>query len=103
MLLCKVANVARCLYRPPGWYLALYLFYGRLIIYNPYHTMKQFFLTGSLFCLHIALHAQNVQVNVKIFNNRKAVSPYIYGRNNSITDFIGNPVSASNWQLYKDA
>jgi hypothetical protein len=65
--------------------------------------MKQFFLTGSLFCLHIALHAQNVQVNVKIFNNRKAVSPYIYGRNNSITDFIGNPVSASNWQLYKDA
>jgi hypothetical protein len=40
---------------------------------------------------------------VKIFNNGKAVSPYIYGRNNSITDFIGNPVPANSWQLYKDA
>jgi hypothetical protein len=65
--------------------------------------MKQFFLTGLSLCLCVALNAQNVQVNVKIFNNRKPVSPYIYGRNNSITDFIGNPVSASNWQLYKDA
>ena len=65
--------------------------------------MKQFFLTGLLFCLYIALNAQNVQVSVKIFNNRKAVSPYIYGRNNSITDFIGNPVPTNTWQLYKDA
>ncbi|OQP63722.1 glycoside hydrolase family 44 [Niastella vici] len=65
--------------------------------------MKQFSLTSLLLCLYIALNAQNVQVSVKIFNNRKAVSPYIYGRNNSITDFVGNPVSASNWQLYKDA
>jgi len=65
--------------------------------------MKQFFLTNLLLCLYIALDAQNVQVTVNIFNSRKAVSPYIYGRNNSITDFIGNPVSASNWQLYKDA
>jgi hypothetical protein len=65
--------------------------------------MKQFSLTSLLFCLYIAANAQNVQVSVKIFNNRKPVSPYIYGRNNSITDFIGNPVSASNWQLYKDA
>jgi hypothetical protein len=66
-------------------------------------TMKQFFLAGLLFCQYIALDAQNVQVSVQIFNNRKPVSPYIYGRNNSVTDFIGNPVSASNWQLYKDA
>lgn len=65
--------------------------------------MKQFFLTGLLFCQYIILNAQNVQVTVKIFDNRKAVSPYIYGRNNSITDFIGNPVPANTWQLYKDA
>ena len=88
----------------PAWlYLALYLFYGRLIIYNPYHTMKQFFLTGLLFCLYMAVNAQNVQVNVQIFNNRKAVSPYIYGRNNSLSDNPGGPVSTTNWQLYKDA
>jgi hypothetical protein len=65
--------------------------------------MKQFSLTSILFCLYITPHAQNVQVNVKIFNNRKPVSPYIYGRNNSITDFIGNPLPANTWQLYKDA
>jgi hypothetical protein len=66
-------------------------------------TMKQFFLTNLLLCLYIALNAQNVQVTVNIFNNRKPVSPYIYGRNNSVTDFIGNPVPANTWQLYKDA
>ena len=65
--------------------------------------MKQFLLTSLLFCQYIALNAQNVQVTVKIFDNRKPVSPYIYGRNNSIADFIGNPVPANTWQLYKDA
>lgn len=42
--------------------------------------MKQLFLTDLLLCLYIVLNAQNVQVSVKIFNNRKPVSPYIYGR-----------------------
>jgi hypothetical protein len=90
-----------CLPRLVGFGTLLVL--SGVIIYNPYHTMKQFFLTGLSFCLYMAMNAQNVQVNVKIFNNRKPVSPYIYGRNNSITDFIGNPVSANSWQLYKDA
>jgi hypothetical protein len=65
--------------------------------------MKQLFSTGLLLCLYAALNAQNVQVTVNVFNNRKAVSPYIYGRNNSLSDDPGSPVSANNWQLYKDA
>ena len=65
--------------------------------------MKQLFLASLLFCLYVVSDAQNVQVTVKIFNNRKPVSPWIYGRNNSVADFIGNPVSANSWQLYKDA
>src|SRR5581483_10094158 len=65
--------------------------------------MKQFFFTNLLLCSYVALNAQNVQVTVNIFKNRKTVSPYIYGRNNSLSDDPASPVSATNWQLYKDA
>ncbi|GGB20172.1 glycoside hydrolase family 44 protein [Puia dinghuensis] len=64
---------------------------------------------GLFLCLHIALRAQNVQVTVDILHNRKAVSPYIYGRNtifgqnNSLSDDPANPVSAGTWQQYTDA
>lgn len=65
--------------------------------------MKQLFSASLLLCPYIMLYAQNVQVSVSVFNNRKAVSPYIYGRNNSLSDNSANPVSTTNWQLYKDA
>jgi hypothetical protein len=64
---------------------------------------------GLFVCIHAALSAQSVQITVDILHNRKAVSPYIYGRNtiygqnNSLSDDPANPVSAGNWQLYKDA
>ncbi|HZE85232.1 MAG TPA: glycoside hydrolase family 44 protein [Puia sp.] len=47
--------------------------------------------------------AQNVQVQVDILSGRRAVSPYIYGRNNSLSDNSGSPLSAAQWQMYKDA
>jgi len=65
--------------------------------------MKQFSFASFLLCFYVALNAQNVNVSVNIFQNRKTVSPYIYGRNNSLSDDPGSPVSATNWQLYKDA
>lgn len=64
---------------------------------------------GVFLCLHAALSAQNVQVTVDILHNRKAVSPYIYGRNtifgqnNSLSDDPAKPVSAGTWQQYRDA
>lgn len=47
--------------------------------------------------------AQTVQITINTQNNRTPVSPYIYGRNNSLSADPSSPVSAANWQLYKDA
>lgn len=47
--------------------------------------------------------AQSVQITVNTQKNRNAVSPLLYGRNNSLSDDPSNPVSAATWQLYKDA
>jgi hypothetical protein len=62
----------------------------------------------NYFCLLLlwpghTLIAQNVQINVDLQTGRRVVSPYIYGRNGSLSDDPGSPVSAGNWQLYKDA
>lgn len=56
-----------------------------------------------LLCVQQSLTAQNVQINVDLLSGRKPVSPYIYGRNNSLSDAPSSPLSAANWQLYKDA
>ncbi len=49
------------------------------------------------------LFAQNVQVQVDILAKRKKVSPYIYGRNNSIANFNNNPLTVAQWQFLRDA
>jgi hypothetical protein len=70
---------------------------------------REILLLGLFLCLHAALSAQNVQVTINILQNRKTVSPYIYGRNtifgqnNSLSDDPANPVPAGTWQQYKDA
>ncbi len=56
-----------------------------------------------LLFIYTGLMAQNVQVTVDPLSNRKPVSPFIYGRNNSLSDDPSSPVSAVSWQLYKDA
>jgi hypothetical protein len=57
----------------------------------------------TLACRDDKLLAQSVQIQIDISSAKTAVSPYIYGRNNSLSDDPGSPVSAANWQLYKDA
>ena len=49
------------------------------------------------------LFAQNVQVQIDILAKRKKVSPYIYGRNNSIANFNNNPLTTAQWQFLRDA
>jgi hypothetical protein len=44
-----------------------------------------------------------VQIEVDVANEIKEISPYIYGRNNSLSDDPRNPVKTASWQLYKDA
>lgn len=47
--------------------------------------------------------AQNVQIQVDVLAKRKKVSPYIYGRNNSLSNFNNTPLTAAQWQFLRDA
>jgi hypothetical protein len=46
--------------------------------------------------------SQNVTIQIDASKGRKAVSPYIYGRNNSLGNLAGNS-SAAGWQMLRDA
>ena len=65
--------------------------------------MKNILLSCLCIVLCVISEGQNVQINVKVLSNRIPISPFIYGRNNSLSDDPGSPVSATNWQLYTDA
>ena len=45
----------------------------------------------------------NVQVTIDASSERHEVSPWIYGRNNSLSNSASNPVSALQWQRLRDA
>lgn len=49
------------------------------------------------------LFAQTVQIQIDPTSNRRVISPYIYGRNGSVSDDPSNPLSAATWQMYRDA
>lgn len=55
--------------------------------------------TLSLFACQI--YAQ-IQISVDVSNEIKEISPYIYGRNNNLSDDPAKPVSSDLWQFYKD-
>ena len=65
--------------------------------------MRKTTVSLPLFLICSTLLAQQVQVTVDLQSNRKPVSPFIYGRNSSVSDDPSNPTSAATWQLYKDA
>lgn len=46
---------------------------------------------------------ETVQVNVDITANRKPISPYIYGRNNSLSDNQSQPLSEASWEKLQEA
>ena len=50
----------------------------------------------------ISLKAQ-IQITVNPTQEIKEISPYIYGKNNSLSDEPSNPIKSGSWQLYKDA
>jgi hypothetical protein len=47
--------------------------------------------------------SQSITVTVDAQQGIIPISPWIYGRNNNTSDNPSNPVSAADWQLYKDA
>jgi Glycoside hydrolase family 44/Secretion system C-terminal sorting domain len=65
--------------------------------------MKRAIFYLLLSCLADKLIAQNVQINIDPLSGRRTISPYIYGRNGSLSDDPGSPLAAGTWQIYKDA
>lgn len=68
-------------------------------------SKKQKFL-GIFLCFIFAvnLNAQNpVKITVDAASEKKAISPFIYGKNNNLSDWIGNTISAAEWQKLQDA
>lgn len=63
----------------------------------------KFYALLVLILLCISVVAQNINIEVKVNSGRTAVSPYLYGRNNSFSDASGSPTSSATFKLYKEA
>ena len=64
----------------------------RILLYTAFYIFSTVFL-----------NAQTVTIAIDAASGSKPVSPYIYGRNNSLSDNSSKPLSASQWQLLRDA
>ncbi len=68
------------------------------------NVKKQISLVATLLLFIIKTNnAQTVIINVNADSGRIPVSPYIYGRNNNLSDNQNSPLTVSHWQLYRDA
>jgi hypothetical protein len=65
--------------------------------------MKTLLTILTILLITMPTSSQTININIDITQNRKAVSPYIYGRNNSLSDDPSTPLSATQWQKLKDA
>ncbi len=67
--------------------------------------MKNNFST-LLLCSFMAwqfVSAQSVTVQIDALQGRKPISPYIYGKNNNVSDDPSSPTTAAEWKLMRDA
>jgi len=66
--------------------------------------MKKLLLLLFLVCFsgNSLIGQQTVTVTVHATDTVKAVSPFIYGKNNSLSDNTGQPLSAAQWQRLRD-
>lgn len=67
--------------------------------------MKQ---TYTTLCLALLLgwqcmQAQTVTIQVNASQGRKPISPYIYGKNNNVSDDAGSPTTAAEWARMREA
>jgi hypothetical protein len=66
--------------------------------------MKKYLLLLFLFLFTLTIaYSQTIEITVSALQNQKPISPYLYGRNNNISDNPNSPTSASDWTRYKDA
>jgi hypothetical protein len=61
-------------------------------------------LTGIICFTISSVSAQQVTIDINALAPKKTISPYIYGKNNSLSDkFIGDgPLTAAEWQRLRD-
>jgi hypothetical protein len=65
--------------------------------------MKKTLLILIIAGLSILSGVAQIQITVNPSQEIKEISPYIYGRNNSLSDSPSSPTASKSWQLYKDA
>jgi hypothetical protein len=49
------------------------------------------------------LSSQTVNIQIDASKGRKAISPYIYGKNNNVSDAPGSPTTGAQWKLMREA
>ena len=64
--------------------------------------MKAIAFLWAIFCLPTASFSQ-VQVEIDLSTPTHPVSPYLYGKNNSVSDNPSSPLSAAGWKKLRDA
>jgi hypothetical protein len=64
---------------------------------------KRLMLVLSVLWLGAAGGARGAEVHVDALAGQQAISPYLYGRNNSLSDDPKKPLAAKDWQLLRDA
>lgn len=63
-------------------------------------TLKQIIL--FLFVLLAGTVFSQVEITIDTQQEKRVISPYIFGKNNSLSDRASNPLSASKWQQLRD-
>lgn len=64
--------------------------------------MKKRILLAAALSLQFSLFSQTVHIQIDAAANRWATSPYIFGRNNNLSDDPSSPVSTAEWRFYQD-
>ena len=65
-------------------------------------TLNLFVLSIIVFSSSHVLSQQPVTITIDAAGARRPVSPYIYGKNNSLSDAPGRPLSTTEWQRLSD-
>ncbi len=60
-------------------------------------------MTRAVMILLVASSAWGAEIHVDALVGQQAISPYLYGRNNSLSDDPKKPLAAKDWQLLRDA
>ena len=65
--------------------------------------MKYTLLLLAAIAWHISAAQTNVTIRINASQGLKPISPYIYGKNNNISDDPNNPTTEAQWQYMRDA